>query len=55
MEILDPQTMSVFNFLMGIVSFIALIVFFAMSFNIGNIRKNLQSIQKMMEEQKEKE
>ena len=32
----------------GILSLLALIVFFIMSINLGNIRKNVQSIQKML-------
>jgi len=32
----------------GLFCFIILVVFIVMSFNIGNIRKNLQSIQQML-------
>jgi rubrerythrin len=32
----------------GILSLIAVIVFFIMAINLGNIRKNVQSIQKML-------
>jgi len=55
MEILDPFAMSFISTIVGIVNFIALIVFFVLSFNIGNIRKNVQSIQKMLEAQQGKE
>ena len=33
----------------GLLSFLALIVFFIMAINLGNIRKNVQSIQKMLD------
>ena len=55
MEILDPLSMSFISTIVGIVNFIALIVFFVMSMKIGNITKNVQSIQRMMEAQQEKE
>jgi rubrerythrin len=32
----------------GLLSFLAIIVFFVMAINLGNIRKNVQSIQKML-------
>jgi len=32
----------------GLLSLLALIVFFIMAINLGNIRKNVQSIQKML-------
>ena len=55
MEILDPFAMDFISTIVGIVNFIALIVFFVMSMKIGNITKNVQSIQKMLEAQQEKE
>jgi rubrerythrin len=42
------ESFGIMEILGGIISILFLIVFFAMSFNLGNIRKNLQSIQRML-------
>lgn len=39
--------------ILAIISLITLIVFFVISVNIGNIRKNVQSMQRMMKKEAE--
>jgi len=42
------ESFGILEIFAGIVSVLFLVVFFVMSFNLGNIRKNLQSIQRIL-------
>jgi rRNA maturation endonuclease Nob1 len=42
------ESFGIMEIFAGIISMLCLVVFFVMSFNLGNIRKNLQSIQRIL-------